>query len=605
MEEKHGVLTKRGAGMPNPTDAWKKLIDENLKPADEARSAALSLWLDSWLVTNDKLVLLNLNASTQAMIILRNTLKKIKPGDSKEEIEAKLADSFEEIKKLHQAFSTIKLNETSYTIPVNLDQNKEDEMESMLFHVSNINEQPNTKKNTSANLAKAEMIQMTASAAGGLASASIQEVADFSARTAHVSNQTLIALRDPLPPSIASGAHIASVVASGLNLIAFPIILLAAYLRGDEIKLSKEDAGRLGRSAVTLGLGIAGLVIAPAIAIPLMIASAVFAAGTTLIGLGNFLWGRYKQNKLIQEKHTELAKTTEEVQQLRTDMLEKLEKGEPIDYATYTAKTQQQITQAQGLKTLIKARDQAGTLRQIIPRSLGFVIGAAIIAGAVLLIVPPLAPIGIAIIMGAAAAGLALMGGVIASHIILGRKAKEKEKLKTEAHIEKQQVEQKVHETTSDLVTRLGITVTNLSHKARVQGITTRLEFITKEILLPQPNETSEKLKSELIQFFVNYCKAHQDDSRSMLKANTVFYEIPEKTRDAALAQMKILVNVDKGKLISPDDLKVLQQFDKTHDFFHEHGIGVEFISKTKPEKSQPSAAPSREEDHPDKFEPR
>lgn len=585
-------------------DDWKKIIDTEL--TKQEHSDALILLMETWLTENETLSFLNMNAFEHGQRILKAIIEQINACNeeiTEEKINAWFSDQIKalnELKKLAEA------------VPLDQGRTSEAEVDDLLAYVPftpTKNQAEENARDTHSALGYADAGQNLASFGGGLASASVQETADSIARASHVPSQTLVALRDPLPPNIAAGAHIASVVAGGLNLIIFPIILLRAYLRGEKVTLSRDDIGRLTRSAVTLGLGIAGLIVAPAIAIPLMIASAVFTAGTTLIGLGNFLWERWKLNKTIDAKREQAETLTDEIKNIQKrikssrDALNIYLKQSPLipqaianlknqlsrENAEYARKFDERTKIITELKTLTQNRTREGTVRQILPRSLGFVVAATIIAGAVLLLVPPLAPIGIGIIIGGAAAGVALMAGVITSHVLLARKGAEKEKLQNTAQLEKQRTKI-THETTLDFAKALGIAMK--THEQRIEGITNRLNIILKEIQFSPTPEAKNNMKIKLIKFFVTYCNIHQDDTADALRARPIFNDVPENTRTAAFNELRTIVNQDKGKLITSEDLAVLQKFDKKHDFFHAHGVGVEFVKPTVEGDKKPDHAP-------------
>lgn len=289
------------------TEALQQLIKQRLQPQDEASEALLLLLIRNWLYENEHLFFLNMNANEHANLILKNAINEINKLEKEKDATHK-ANKEKSIKKIiaDEITKNKQLKNIATAVPVDNEKSAKDEVDALLAYVPETpiiidekEKQEKNEQNTRTALSHSDAAQNLASFAGGLASASIQESADFAARAATVPDSTLVALRNPLPPSIATGAHIASVVADGLNLIVFPALLLRAYLRGEKISLTKEDVARLAKSAVTLGLGIAGLVVAPAIAIPLMIASSAFAAGTVLIGLGNFLVDRYRLNKEI------------------------------------------------------------------------------------------------------------------------------------------------------------------------------------------------------------------------------------------------------------------------------------------------------------------
>lgn len=592
---------------------WEAILNTEL--VNKTHSDTLLLLIKNWHTKNENLRFFNMDVYEHGEWMLRDIRKKIKFNTTEDEIN----DWFNQRIALLNEFKKL-----AETVPVDNNRNDDDEVEALLAYVpleQTINQDEENERNTNTALTHAEAAQNLAGFSGGVISASVQEAADHLARTTSTPSQTLIALRDPLPPNIAAGAHIASVAASGLNLIVFPVILLRAYLRGEKVTLSRDDRARLLRSAVTLGLGIAGLIVAPAIAIPLMISSAVFTAATTLIGLGNFLWERRNLNKEIDAKRDKAKSLTTEIKALqkkaadnRGFLATELRRESPNETKialykkqledanqAYTTKTVEQGRVIAQLKTLTQTRNRQGLVRQILPRSLGFIVAATIITGAVLLLVPPLAPIGIGIIIGGSAAGIALMAGVITSHVLLTRKGKKEEQQKANEQIEKQKVEKVSHETTADLAKSLGITNSELSHAGRVREITGRLKEI---IAMTQTQHSIEGGKKALIRFFVTYAQIHQDDSIATLKARPIFNEIPEDTRNYVFNLLRLIVNKEKGKLITPEDLAILKEFDKKHSFFEAHSVG---ITDLKPYQDPNAAAKNKasQEDPQGKPRPR
>lgn len=564
---------------------WETILSED-EVVSQTHKDTILLLIKNWHTKNENLRVFNMDVYEHGEWMLRDILKKINANTTEGDIKTWFNEKIALLNELKQL---------AEMVPVDNERSVDDEVEALLAYVpleQSINQAEENERKTNTALTHAEATQNLAGFTGGVISASVQEAADHLARTTSVPSQTLIALRDPLPPNIAAGAHIASVAAGGLNLILFPAILLRAYLRGEKVTLSRDDRARLLRSAVTLGLGIAGLIVAPAIAIPLMIASAAFTAGTTLIGLGNFLWERRKLNKEIDAKRDQAKALTREIKEIQNKAkssraaLTRLIKQIPLneqaitnlknqlssennDYRDKVATRDKTITE---LKTLIQTRNRQGTVRQILPRSLGFVVAATIITGAILLLVPPLAPIGIGIIIGGSAAGIALMVGVITSHVLLSRKGKKEEQQKAKTQIEMQAHESITHETTADLAKRLGITNSELSHRGRVSAITRRLDEI---ITMAQTPSSLEEGKKKLIQFFVTYAKIHQDDNIATFKTRPIFNEIPQKTRQRVFYLLSLVVNKENGTLITPDDLATLKTFEAKHGFFEAHTINI------------------------------
>ncbi|MFT4060007.1 MAG: hypothetical protein QM652_10720 [Legionella sp.] len=208
-------------------------------------------------------------------------------------------------------------------------------------------------------------------------------------------------------------------VLNGIDFIRAPIIIAAAWLRGEKQPLTLTRGAKWAYSGVGLSLTILSLTIPP-IAPFLLVASSSLALGVGIFTFGKMAYQRHQTRKELERVTTEIEslsksieKTTQEIQKLEQEQ----SKDEPepkhlINLRKEFEGQKQSLTKLYKTKGECEEKLKGLQLRDTVKSGAKIAFAALTVTGAALSLVFP--PVGLGILLGT----FALTGAFSAAHFI-------------------------------------------------------------------------------------------------------------------------------------------------------------------------------------------